>query len=317
MRGLLVRCLCARGYLRPFLAEPGAGGAIADGENVFVARGLQRRQRRQDAIGGLDQDQSHVLFAADAIKTIGHQRARRVVQPRRELHAGGACTDDRDLELLRTSRPRLRVCADVRVDQPPVESRGVLRRVKGDCMLFRTGRTEIVGLAADRDDQRVIGELALRRHLVSVLDEWRDRDGTMLPVETDHLADPIPKEMPVRLREIVGFVNPESHAARGDFMQMRFPEMRSRLFDQRDVRPIALAELVTHPRGKLEPTGATADDDNAVQRPRARQGASRIHRRLPRSAFRSRVLSSQWSLEVRHYAALAAMWASVASRTFS
>ena len=172
-----MRCLCARGYLRAFLAEPGAGGAIADGEDVFVARGLQRRQyhelidairlqavevlqkfrrfhaggphdqlgrndlssgephacrqdlghargrahihlelreqlarcsgqarrqRRQDAIGGLDQDQLHVLFGIDAIKTVGHQRARRVVQLGRELHAGGACTDDRDLELLRT-----------------------------------------------------------------------------------------------------------------------------------------------------------------------------------------------------------------------
>src|SRR5436309_8414093 len=157
-------------------------------------------------------------------------------------------------------------------------------------MLFRTGRTEIVGLAADRDDQRVIGELALRRHLISVLDEWRDRDQAMLPVETDHLTDPIPKAMPMRLREVVGFVNPESHAARGDFMQMRFPEMRSRLFDQRDVCPIALAELVTDPRGELKPAGAAADNDDSMQRPRARPSASRVHRRFHRSTFSSRAL---------------------------
>src|SRR4029079_1916100 len=112
----------------------------------------------------------------------------------------GACTDDRDLELLRTERPGLRVRADVCVDEPPVESRGVLRRVKGDRMLFRTGRAEVVGLAADRDHQRVVGELALWRHRVSVLDEWADRDRATLPVEADHLPDPIPKEMPMRLR---------------------------------------------------------------------------------------------------------------------
>src|SRR5947207_13545294 len=107
----------------------------------------------------------------------------------------------------------------------------------------------------------------------------------MLPVETDHLSHPIPKEMPMRLREIVGFVNAEGHAARGDFMQMRFPEMRSRLFDQRDVCLIAVAELVAQSRCKLETARAAADDDDSMQRPRARQRTRRVHRRLHRSAF--------------------------------
>src|SRR5207248_6781942 len=93
--------------------------------------------------------------------------------------------------------------------------------------------------------------------------------------------------------------------------------MRSRLFDQRDVRLIALAELVAQSRGKLETARAAADDDDSMQRPAARRSASRIHRRLNRSDFSSRGLSSQWSLEVRHYAALAAMCASVATSTLS
>src|SRR5438046_10714323 len=102
----------------------------------------------------------------------------------------------------------------------------------------------------------------------------------MLPVETDHLPDPIPKKMPMRLREVVGFVNAEGHAARGDFMQMRFPEMRSRPFDQRDVCPVALAELVTQSRGELEPAGAAADHDDAMKRTRFGRPVSRRHHRL-------------------------------------
>jgi len=153
-------------------------------------------------------------------------------------------------------------------------------RIEGDRMLFRTGRAEVVRLAADRHDQRVIGELPLRRHLVSVLvDERRDRDEALFPVETDHLPDPIPKEMPMRLRQVVGFINPEIHAACGDFMQMRFPEMRSRPFDQRDVCPVALAELVTYARGELEPTGAAADDDDAMRRARPGRAVARRHDR--------------------------------------
>ena len=43
VRGLLVRGLRARRH-GPVVAGPGAGGAVADGEDVVVARGLQRRR---------------------------------------------------------------------------------------------------------------------------------------------------------------------------------------------------------------------------------------------------------------------------------
>ena len=102
-------------------------------------------------------------------------------------------------------------------------------RLERDRVLPRARRAEIVGQAADRDDQRVVGELALRRDLVALLvDERRDDDRAPRAVEADHLADPVAEMVPVRLREVVGLVDADVHAAGGDLVQLRLPEMRAR-----------------------------------------------------------------------------------------
>jgi len=58
-----------------------------------------RRERGEDAVGSLDERDSDVLVRVDAIEPVGNQGARRVVQLGRELDAGRASSDDRDLEL--------------------------------------------------------------------------------------------------------------------------------------------------------------------------------------------------------------------------
>src|SRR5258707_8630065 len=53
-----------------------------------------------------------------------------------------------------------------------------------------------------------------------------------------------------------------------DQVQSGLAEMRPRLLDQRDVRPVALAELVTQARGKFEAAGTTTDDTIRCSVPR-------------------------------------------------
>ncbi len=101
-------------------------------------------------------------------------------------------------------------------------------------------------------------------------------------VEADHFTDPVAEKMPVRLGEIVGLVDADVHAAGGKFVQVGFPEVRARALDQRHVRPVALAELVAEARRELEPTGAAADDDHAVQAVASCRHARRRRRRSHR-----------------------------------
>ncbi len=247
-------------------------------------RGLRQPlgQRGQDALGRLDDDEADVLVRLDAVEAVRHQRARRVVQLRGELDAGGARADDGHVQLVRPQRLHLRMRADEHVHQPAVEplgGRGILQR---DRVLLDARRTEVVRAAADRDDQRVVGERArVGDDMALLVTERRHLDTAVGAVEAGHLAHPVVEMVPVRLREIVGVVDVEIHAAGGQLVQVRLPEMRARLLDQRDVRLAAPAELVAEPRRKLQPARAAADDDDAVRR-RTRFRLGVLHRGISR-----------------------------------
>ena len=67
-----------------------------------LQRGIRKAfgERRQDAIGGFDEIDLDILLRIDPVEAIRDELARRVVQLRRQLRAGGTCPDDCDLELL-------------------------------------------------------------------------------------------------------------------------------------------------------------------------------------------------------------------------
>src|SRR5262249_59152515 len=67
----------------------------------------------------------NVLLGIDPVESISDELARRVMQLRRKLGAGGARPDDRDLQLLRTQDVRLRMAADIGIHQAAVEARGL------------------------------------------------------------------------------------------------------------------------------------------------------------------------------------------------
>ena len=156
-------------------------------------------------------------------------------------------------------------------------------------MLLDARRAEIVGDAADRDHQRVVriartgvigrpssSNLAARFTIAA------------RAVEADHLAVAKPEAVPVGLGEIVELVPGNVHAAGGDFVQQRLPQMGARLVDERDLGAVAPAELIAEASDELEPAGAAADHDDAVEvaarrgfrrqsiRRRARHGRSHL-----------------------------------------
>ena len=96
-------------------------------------------------------------------------------------------------------------------------------------MLAHAGRAEIVAEAAHGDDQRVVAEGALRRHLLAfVVEVGRHMHLAPLPVEPDHLADAVAEMMPVRLGEVVDRMRAHVDAAGRDLVQQRLPDMRAR-----------------------------------------------------------------------------------------
>src|SRR5580698_5142967 len=61
--------------------------------------------------------------------------------------------------------------ADASVDQPAVEARRLRRSVDGKRVFLYPWYAEIIDLAANGDDQRIIGKLALGRDLAAFLIE--------------------------------------------------------------------------------------------------------------------------------------------------
>ena len=189
-----------------------------------------------------------------------------VLQLGRKLHASRSGADDGDTKLLVAQRLTLRIRANARIDQPAMKSLGLGDRFQRDCMFAYAGRPEVVGEAANRDDQRVVTEAALGRNAIAVFVHERRNNYVARPaIEPDHLADSVPKVMPVRLRQVVRLIDADVHAPGGDLVQMRLPEMRALLLDQRDVRFLAPAKLVAELGCKLEAASAASHDDDPMQ----------------------------------------------------
>ncbi len=74
-----------------------------------------------------------------------------------------------------------------------------------------------------------------------------DLDHAARPVQAGHLADAVDEAMPVGEREKVDLVHAQVHAAGGDLVQQRLPQVRALPVDERDAGLAALAELVAQP----------------------------------------------------------------------
>ena len=172
----------------------------------------------------LDQDDANVLVRIDLIEAVGHHFARALIELGGQFRAGRARADDGDMQLAGLNRPALRLGAQAGVDQPMVKSHRLFRGLERNGEFRRSGRAEVVGDAADGDDQRVIGNAAGGRDLPAFVVMSRAKPHRLArAVEPDHLAEVIAKMMPMALREIIQLVLGRVHAASGGDMQERLP----------------------------------------------------------------------------------------------
>src|SRR5262249_60736048 len=103
-------------------------------------------------------------------------------------------------------------------------------------MLSHARRAEIVALAANGDDKRIVMKSPPWRHFMAFLVAVGSQlNFASLPVQPDHLADAVVEVVPMRLREIVDLVHSKIHGSGRDLMQERLPQMGARFVDQRDV----------------------------------------------------------------------------------
>src|SRR6185503_12462525 len=89
-----------------------------------------------------------------------------------------------------------------------------------------------------------------------------DMHFTSLAIEVGHFPDAIAEAVRVRLGEVIDLVRSRIHAAGGDLVQLRLPDVGTMAVDERDVH--RAAEPVAQPGGEFEPASAAADDDDAV-----------------------------------------------------
>ncbi len=150
------------------------------------------------------------------------------------------------------------------------------RVVDGERVLANARRVEVVGLAADRDRERVVGDRARRQDLGALVVAHRgDLHLALRAVEALERAEREGEAVPARLREVVELVGVHVHAARGDLVQQRLPEVRARAVDEGHVGAALAAEAVAQARGELQAAGAAAHHDDAVRRARVHLSPSR------------------------------------------
>src|SRR5262249_8605379 len=116
------------------------------------------RERWQDAVSGLDQVDRDVLIWIDSIEPIAGKLARCAAQLGRELGSGRAGADDGHVYLLGFGLVGLPLATHEGTEQQLMEALGVVHAVQQDRVLANAWSTEVVAMAADRDDQSVVVE---------------------------------------------------------------------------------------------------------------------------------------------------------------
>ena len=260
------------------LGDAGAGADV-DVERVqeFGGRlGDALGQGGEDARGGLDEDDADVAGGVDLVEAVGDDSADGAVQLGGEFGAGGAGADDGDVELAGADRAGLGVGAQAGVDQASVEAAGLFGGLERDGELGGAGGAEIVGDAADRHDERVIGDAGGGGDLAACfVMGGAEEEALIRAVQAGDVAEAVGEMMPVGLGEVVELVVGAREAAGGDGVQEGFPEMGAVALDEGDAGLAAAAERVAELGDELESGGPAPGDDDVRE-----IGAGDARRRL-------------------------------------
>lgn len=186
------------------------------------------RQRRQHIGGGLDQGDADIFFRVDPIEAIGDEAACGAMKLGCKLDSGRSGTDDRDVQLPRFEWPLLHLRAQKFTQQTLLQLIRLMMIVQKDTMLLDAFNVEIIGRAANGDDQAVIGERSSRHDLLAILIQHRcQADFFCDAIQPFHLTLDEAEMMLLRMAEIVDAVTIRGERAGGDLMQERLPDMFS------------------------------------------------------------------------------------------
>ncbi|MNF93320.1 hypothetical protein D3C84_759920 [compost metagenome] len=140
-------------------------------------------------------------------------------------------------------------------------------------MLRRAFGAEVVGGAADRQDQAVVGQLACGHEFAPVLVMGGGQlDDLALAVQPAHAAELELEVVPLRLGDIVQLVLRGVQRAGRHFMQQGFPDVGEVGVGQDDLGLAFLAERSTQTGSELQAAGAAADDHDAMGHGKFSQG---------------------------------------------
>ena len=232
----------------------------------LLVRGCRElfRQRGKDSRSGLEQRDLEPTLV-ECLQTVLAQRAGGVVQLGRELHSGGAASDDGDLDscIARCGCRRSTRDAQAMVQQPLPKSLRVLPLVEIHAVGTNARGTEIVRHRADRHDQVVVGDTLAGQQLGPlIVVHWRNRNLAALPVDVLRGAEEESKPRSMTVRPVPDFVEIGIERAGRDFMQQRLPDVGAMTVDEEDVdvgvAPVSAPQF----RGKLQPPGPSPDDDD-------------------------------------------------------
>src|SRR5262245_23969814 len=114
-----------------------------------------------------------------------------------------------------------------------MEYLGLVVPVQADRVLGRPRCSEVVGVAADGDYQRVVRDLPPRDQLAALFIQGAsDLDHASAAVKPVHLTQLETKVMPPRLRQVVERMVVEIHAAGDELVEQRLPQMGARAIHQ-------------------------------------------------------------------------------------
>jgi hypothetical protein len=150
----------------------------------------------------------------------------------------------------------------------------------------------VIRNTADRDDERVVAQHARWNDRLAVLVEARrDIDLPHRAVEADHRSNPIAVKALAGVSDQFEGVLFTIQRPGCDFVQQRFPNVNTRMIEQRDRCFVAATQRGAKKRRQTKSGRAAADNENAMQRRVAgRDGLRDVRERWAWHRMSSRVL---------------------------
>ena len=240
--------------------NPGIHPHLHPETGQFVTRlgGYALRQGRQDGGPRLYQGDPHV-FGPDIGQSVVREPFRRVVQFRRQFHAGSPGAHDGDAQQLIVVGARIE--PQEAVEHTLVELLGVLRVVEEDTVFSDPGGAEVVGNRTQGQHQVIVVQPPFRQHLAAVVvQQGRQLKLPLLAFDIAERTEVKIEAVQAGVGAVTDFVQSRVQGPGGHLVQQRLPDMNGTAIHQGDGGASLATQFMTQPGRQLQATGAAADD---------------------------------------------------------